>query len=82
MWRQRGDADRQRARQLEAARRTESDTRRAAGLAQRKLNKAQERRDIAAAALKEADDELGAARREAKDAERAHSRAQQALDRI
>jgi len=80
--RQRGDADRQRARQLEAARRTESDTRRAADLAQRKLNKAQERRDIAAAALKEADDELGAARREAKDAERAHSRAQQALDRI
>jgi len=80
--RQRGDADRQRARQLEAARRTESDTRRAADLAQRKLNKAQERRDRAAAALQEADDELAAARREAKEADRAHSRARQALDRI
>ncbi len=80
--RQPGGDDRERARQLEAARRTESDTRRAADLAQRKLNKAQERRDLAAAALQEADDELAAARREAEEAERAHNRAQQALDRI
>ena len=84
--RQRGrrpaDTDRERARRLEAARKAESDTRRAAQIAEKALEKAHERRDLAAAALREADDELASARDRAKEAERAHQRARQELDRI
>ena len=76
------DADRQRARLLEEARKAESDTRRAAQIAEKALEKAHERRDRAADALREADNELAAARKRVKETERAHQRARQELDRI
>jgi hypothetical protein len=75
-------ADREHARRLEAARKDESDTRRAAQIAEKALEQARERRDRAAAALREADDELATARKRAKEAERAHQRARHELDRI
>jgi hypothetical protein len=76
------DVDRERASHREAARNAEFDSRRAAQIAEKALGKAQERRERAAAALQQADDELKATRVRAREAERAHKRARQELDRI
>ena len=75
-------ADRQRTRRLEAARKAESDARRAARQAEQELKQAQERRDRAAATLAEAEDALEAARRRVEETEREHARARQELDQI
>lgn len=76
------DTGRQRGRLLEAARKAESEARRAVRRAERELKQAQERRDLAAAALTEAEDELEAATRQAEEAEREHQRARKELDGI
>jgi F0F1-type ATP synthase membrane subunit b/b' len=46
------------------------------------LEKAKERRDRAAVALQDAEDELKAARERARETERTHKQARQELDRI
>jgi hypothetical protein len=76
------DADRDRARRRDEARKAESDSRRAAQIAVKALDKAKERRDRAAVALQDAEDELKAARERARETERTHKQARQELDRI
>jgi hypothetical protein len=77
---QRAELDRARARK--AARATESETRRIAERAARSLQIAEERRERAAQALRDADDALAKARAEAEAAADAHSRALDELERI
>jgi hypothetical protein len=74
--------ERERAEQLKAARRTESDARRAAERAEREAQAAQRRRDDAAESLRKAEDALVAAREAAERATREHDRADQALERL
>ena len=73
--------DRNKARQLEAARKAETDARRVAGRAARELQAAQDRRDRAADSLREAEDALRSARARAEETAAAHRRAADALDR-
>jgi hypothetical protein len=80
--RQRADTGRQRARRLEAARKAESEARRAVRRAERDVRQAQERRDRAAAALTEAEDELETARQKVGEAEREHQRAREELHTV
>jgi hypothetical protein len=74
--------ERERAERLKAARRTESDARRAAERAEREVQVAQGRRDDAAESLRKAEDALVAAREAAERAKREHDRADQALQRL
>ncbi len=68
-----------RAAQLKAARKAETEARHAAERAGRELRAAEQRRDRAAEALAEAEQGLAAARAQAEEAERAHQRAKDAL---
>jgi hypothetical protein len=75
-------AERERAEEHKAARHTAADARRHAELTARQLRTAEERRDRAAGALREAEEGLAAARERAEEAELAHERAQQQLESL
>lgn len=73
-------AERAREEQIRSARRAEATARREAERTARQVDTAQERRDRAAGALRDADDALAAARERAEEAALTMRRAQQALD--
>lgn len=75
-------AERERAANLEGARRAEAAARRLAGQTTRQVEVAEERRDRAAGALRDADAALAAARERAEEAALGHRRAQHALDDV
>jgi hypothetical protein len=76
-----GAADRERAKRVEAARQSETETRRALDRASRELDTAERRRDRAAESLRAAEAAVGEARRHAKEAAREHDRARNRLKR-
>lgn len=75
------DGSRERAKELSALRKAGADARRLAERAARELRSAQERRDRAADALREADEALAGARERAEQAALAHRHAQRELER-
>jgi hypothetical protein len=75
-------AGRERAEEMKAARRAESDARRALERAEHEMQAAQTRRDEAAESLRRADDALTEAREAAERATREHDRADQRLQRL
>lgn len=75
-------AERERAAQRDVARKAEAEARRLAERAARELAAAEERRVRAADALQEADDALADAAERAKQADRAHRNALEALERL